>query len=79
MSKKTKGIIIIEIELDLSDTLAETGITLTQHETSLFEYFAEKTLEDYNPARIIEQLELEPNSNLAKIFKQGFDIHATLQ
>lgn len=72
-----KTTVTIEVELDLADAMDQQGIKeLSDHELSLFEYFVEVQLEQYNPAQIIERLELEPDSKLAKIFREGFDISA---
>lgn len=69
--------ITIEVELDLTDAMQETGIKkLTDHEQSLFEYFVEKQLEDYRPAQVIAWLELKQSDPLAKLFREGFDILA---
>jgi hypothetical protein len=71
--------ITIEVNLDLTDAMKEKGIKkLTVHEQSLFEYFVEVQLEKYNPAEIISRLELKDNEPLAKIFRQGFEITASM-
>lgn len=74
------GKIIIEVELDLTDAMEEAGIEeLTDQERSMFEFFVEKQLEAYNPDTILDRLEVTKESNLGKIFREGFYISATLQ
>jgi hypothetical protein len=67
------------VTLDLTDAMKERGIDkLSQHEISLFEYFVEKQVEDYNPQAVISRLELKPDEPLSKIFREGFDVIAEL-